>query len=536
VKKKILRLQRIVFWLVLVVLVILAFVKGSATQVYDSKLQMSDLDVLNDKWEQTSSKEDPTAEYRYRIGGETEGQMWLSLRTYIPEFEVYLDSELIHKYSDEFGRNGGGHYMIKLPEDASGKMLSIRMEKPEHRYQNRLCSAYLGSEAAIMNWIFRVNLYAMVFAIVAAVFAAGLLIITCHMSRKLPGGMNRSLLYLSVFSFSAGVWVLTDSELLLCITERTAAISLMSFVSFMIMPIYLVKFIGSILERRKSLAVLEYVFSAILVLYLLNYAFPVIPGYWLLPPVHICCAAGIAIILHMGFRKLKKQKESETRKIMTGFAVLSIFCLIAFVFFYADPASIYAVWYCIGMILFIAFLLLAALEKLYKQVTENARSAAYKRLAYLDVMTGLYNKSAFLEQQKYVEDSPGLGYAVFDINGLKHINDAYGHQAGDRLIIAAAGYIRDSFGELGNCFRVGGDEFVVVMESCGEEDVKAAIGRLKLHVERDNETAAVPLSIAAGYTIWQQKVDSPEGLLQRADANMYENKQEMKAEASAREG
>ena len=159
---------------------------------------------------------------------------------------------------------------------------------------------------------------------------------------------------------------------------------------------------------------------------------------------------------------------------------------------------------------------------------ENAKVAAYRRLAYMDAMTGMENRAAFMEQQRKTEGMAGLSYILFDINDLKRINDQYGHREGDRLITSAAACIKDVFGERGKCYRIGGDEFMVIVQDSSVAETAASLERMKARVAEENQKCAIFLRIAAGYAV-RQGTESAEQLYQKADANMYEEKQKMKA-------
>ena len=98
-----------------------------------------------------------------------------------------------------------------------------------------------------------------------------------------------------------------------------------------------------------------------------------------------------------------------------------------------------------------------------------------QRLSRTDVLTGLYNRNAFTEHTDgYNINKMPENFTViyFDVNDLKGANDNLGHDAGDELIRAAANCIRDTFGEVGNCYRTGGDEFIVITQEIEKEVLK----------------------------------------------------------------
>jgi diguanylate cyclase (GGDEF)-like protein len=95
------------------------------------------------------------------------------------------------------------------------------------------------------------------------------------------------------------------------------------------------------------------------------------------------------------------------------------------------------------------------------------RNQVLFRSSYKDDMTGLYNRRAYDDKRKELRKMDSIKkytVIVFDINGLKAANDNLGHFAGDELIRGASKIIQDVFGEQGQCFRIGGDEFVAILE------------------------------------------------------------------------
>ena len=79
-------------------------------------------------------------------------------------------------------------------------------------------------------------------------------------------------------------------------------------------------------------------------------------------------------------------------------------------------------------------------------------------------------------------DNPGITAWKLDINFLKKVNDEYGHAEGDRHIINASHIIRESFENIGESFRTGGDEFIVITKSCDEREVEKSVSKMEKSV------------------------------------------------------
>jgi diguanylate cyclase (GGDEF)-like protein len=117
----------------------------------------------------------------------------------------------------------------------------------------------------------------------------------------------------------------------------------------------------------------------------------------------------------------------------------------------------------INIIVFVAVTIISLIA--LKKIRDDAGTLFSD--SYKDNMTGIYNRRAYddtLSRLMERESLDDITIVVFDVNGLKRINDTIGHAAGDELIKTASRMINEHFGEYGKCFRIGGDEFVAVLD------------------------------------------------------------------------
>lgn len=154
--------------------------------------------------------------------------------------------------------------------------------------------------------------------------------------------------------------------------------------------------------------------------------------------------------------------------------------------------------------------------------------------AYTDVSTGVGNKTAYLELVKSLNDEISQGgasfaIAVFDLNGLKKINDNCGHEYGDMIISGAAICIGAVYGA-SRTFRIGGDEFISVLKGETKDGVVSQFEKLNDYVEKFNRKAEVneeKLSLSMGAAEYVPDLDqSFKTVFKRADEQMYFDKGE----------
>lgn len=171
--------------------------------------------------------------------------------------------------------------------------------------------------------------------------------------------------------------------------------------------------------------------------------------------------------------------------------------------------------------------LLASIQFFVTNSLDRKKQQAYlEKLSYRDMLTGLYNRNRYIERleaYKQVQDQQ-IGAIYIDLNGLKKVNDEQGHRAGDELIVRAAGTIAGIFAE--DAYRVGGDEFVVILLDVSREDFARKTEQLRRQMQENGVDASIG-------GVWQASTENLENLLRRADENMYREKKRYYSQADA---
>ena len=155
------------------------------------------------------------------------------------------------------------------------------------------------------------------------------------------------------------------------------------------------------------------------------------------------------------------------------------------------------------------------------------------KLAYIDALTGLANRTFYSEIVESLEKSKSDYCLVsLDLNNLKFINDTFGHSTGDKLIRDCAKIIKASFPNSALCCKIGGDEFIVIMESTTETRVIACLKKMQNGLDLLNKREPdIPHSIAYGYAFRHEQEDgTPHTVYLLADKRMYSYKQKQKAQ------
>lgn len=169
------------------------------------------------------------------------------------------------------------------------------------------------------------------------------------------------------------------------------------------------------------------------------------------------------------------------------------------------------------------------------KVTTTELEEANRKLsemAVVDGLTGVGNKTAYLQKIHSLDDAIRRGTAsftvyVFDLNGLKEINDKYGHESGDMAITDAAEALKAVFGKE-NLYRIGGDEFIAVFDGMKKPDTERCFADLEKAMRSLDLTGKLykePLAIAKGAAAFCPGEDKEyRDVFRRADQFMYEEK------------
>lgn len=155
-----------------------------------------------------------------------------------------------------------------------------------------------------------------------------------------------------------------------------------------------------------------------------------------------------------------------------------------------------------------------------------------RKLAATDRLTDIMNRrmgTTYLKKQIERVKREGINLTVcfIDINGLKKVNDNYGHNEGDNLLKTSAQIIADNIRETDAVARFGGDEFLIIFNDCGLEKAKDIWSRIEKAIENWNENTEKPyeISLSEGFAQKTKNDDlSLDDLVNKADERMYEKK------------
>lgn len=278
------------------------------------------------------------------------------------------------------------------------------------------------------------------------------------------------------------------------------------------------------LKRKRGLSFslwLVYAFSAFIFVYdvfIHDYAgdFEVVN----LLPLFLCLVVFPIMIVDLPFRKFLVQ------------VLMSVTLICVLIYHFEMDSYFYMVT--IGNVIILSLTsYLCGCYLLYQRLNAYSSLRQTKYMSNHDMATGLRNRGRFFADYEEIDkENQVRGLMIIDVNDFKHINDTYGHIVGDEAISYVADVLKQYHNPgVSTFYRYGGDEFIGLFTKETEKSPEEFAKEMQNHVDSQmfetSDGRQIPLTISVG-ACEQKDGDTPEDLIVRADAKMYENKQNLK--------
>lgn len=350
-----------------------------------------------------------------------------------------------------------------------------------------------------------------------------------------------SLFWLGCFVLSVALYCLLETQVFQIFYYNNRLIHLCIMFAMMLMPMPAIEYSSALLGTSPKwlnamFAITNFsifIFATFLNLFTDKDYHTLLPVYQLMLLVAIVIF--IASIAKYTINKIKHEHKIDiyVKAMALGVGVLMATGFIDIIRYWmdnkGDPAAITR----IGFLIFLICFALASSEQVVQAFKKSSQAEFISKLAYIDGLTGLYNRTSYQEMLGHIENEKiDTGIIAMDLNNLKYVNDNFGHTNGDNLIMSAAMLIESTFKNIDNatCYRIGGDEFCVLIQNKHNLDsCKRGVKMLKQAYEKHNKNAAkeFKLVIAMGMATYEEG-DNLKDKIDLADSNMYENKRQLK--------
>lgn len=390
---------------------------------------------------------------------------------------VFLEEELLYEYGrqnvDSIHKTPGSAWQfVRLPVDYAGKKLKIELVSVYDAQAGMMSEVWLGTKNSLVFDV--INRAMPAIGLNFPIVCMGFLMLAMSFFFR-DGQSVRKIRSLGLFCIAISAWILLESQITqLFAGSITTSLDLL-FLIFDAIPVIGIYFLRSYRELRQS-RIMKGLFVASAVNYALSQALYLsglegnMDGVW---RVHVLLIAVLADFVAVYVNCRRKKEPIEDSSVFMAAFCLGGFGFLDIVTYYLLPLKTDAVFFSrIGLVCFIMLLGCCAVRRETRRKLENVEKEVLEKLAYTDMMTGLENRTAFEEKMAYFRKekrTENLYILVADLNGLKYINDHFGHSMGDLAIKRMGELLVQYFGSLSNCYRIGGDEFCVIAEGTVSE-------------------------------------------------------------------
>lgn len=458
---------------------------------------------------------------------------------------VYVDNELIHSYGEERHKNGKslgcGIDFINFSNNYKCKTiridLTITEDDPFSKFDSIYITEWSNSYRYFMTESF-IPLLVGSFLVIFGIFVVLFSIFAVSYSKKY---MNFFLL--SLFSMCMGLWTLCYHNILTIFSIPIYSISLIEYMSLYIAPIPFLGFMYSYVKLLSHkiykalygiLFSLQFIFTVVAISL---HTFDIIHATKLQKIFHILLIIHLVFFTFVFFKNIMLNhinKKSYSFGLMF-FAFTIVYDIAGYNLqrsFGLDEFNIKGLS-SIGISVLLAILAIDVYHSIAKRMLEENEKALLIKHAYTDQLTEVYNRRYCAEHMNKLDEEKNNSYSIiiFDLNNLKIINDKYGHSIGDKFIKASASIINNSFKENGVVGRLGGDEFIAILNTNDRATLASLVDRFENNIQEFNANPHdFNISIAYGYaTCDDPPKPGTEKTYQLADSRMYECKTKQKA-------
>ncbi len=346
---------------------------------------------------------------------------------------------------------------------------------------------------------------------------------------------DSSLIYLGITGFCLGVWQLEESRVLQFFFGNQALHWSLEYMLQFIIIGFALLFIRA-LTTPKMTGVTN-VFSGIILYFsALQLVLQLTGTLQITSSAIILYVQFIAVCLYIVFLIVFTMKFSNTfLKTIFCFSMGVSILLFIVVIFMGSSRSKNSTdfWLTIGLLFMFFSLSVVVYQKTIEKFETMKEAKLYEKLALVDFNTGVSSKTAWFYLVEKFDYTQHVGriycLIMFDMNNLKKLNDSLGHLVGDRVINAFCDCMRETFAGKGEIYRIGGDEFICLLEGYDEDEVKDLLADFDRRVANQKETD-YKFTVAYGWAMFKPRSkDDFIAAQQRADSLMYDMKKRMKA-------
>jgi diguanylate cyclase (GGDEF)-like protein len=463
-------------------------------------------------------------------------RVYLCFRTTQLAVRAYIDDMLVYSYGEPatipYGRSPGAVWNT-VDLSSGGEKLRLEFTCNYSNRASAIGTILIGTRYSLFYALIQLHMAPVLISALTMLCGITLLLVGLYLfySKRISAPFH-----LGVFCITASVWCLMESNAMDLLFPYPFFVTQIGFLCLMVCPIPMMLFLRAFFDLYDHKLCNNMilggcgVFCLAIILQLVGAVdlfISVFAGYFV-------------IIVYSVYFFIVMVQKSEELDTIGGVLFRSAVAAIA-LFTVADVVSHFlylrgmvldtqdlAYYFRIGFLMFILMLAAVCVRQVFVVYRRGVESDVLKRMLENDMMTGLSSRRMFdADMEFYRRTPPGANLAMimFDLNNLKLVNDTLGHKKGDDLIRATAALVQKTFSPHGNCYRIGGDEFIAILPRMDHSLLEARIAEFDLAAQELASNGDAVIDTAVGYGFFAPGIDADiSALFTRVDDAMYRNK------------
>lgn len=455
----------------------------------------------------------------------------LSFYTSHLQIKVMIDNEVIYSLydnNDKITSAGTLYNFIYIPVESFNKKLTIIVNPSIDLCIEEAISFKIGDKIDIYKEIINENLIDNIIIFILYLFGFQLIIFSLFFIKYLK---SYNSFYVGMIAILFAAWASTETNIIDIIFNKPQISYLACYLSLYLIPIFVMQYIKENSDTNKKISTITDICTLIHVIVIISLLLLEITNTYTMvlsiTKYHIFVGAEILIyVISFILYIIKNIKYKNTKQIIEKYS-FTIFMMIGaladtirYYMRFSNAAKITPIF----IIIYIILIFRSEILSFVKKIEENKTIKDLKEIAYTDSLTEINNRNAFISRLDKINNK---SYAIisFDVNNLKYYNDNFGHHKGDILLKTMSSVLKNIFEN--NVYRIGGDEFVVVLEDTNEEQIKNFLETFENKTKEYNKNSEVILQSAFGYCMSNDSLTLND-VIEIADKNMYIHKEKQK--------
>ncbi len=456
----------------------------------------------------------------------------IALRVHMQSVIVKIDGETIYVAGDDSDKFLGEHFakfwaVMDITPEHKGKTIEITLFSHLSASHGYASGPVIASGTGMLAHIFSEKGLGNVLSMLMIIL--GIIMVIVYFLGGIYKTGNQGFFYLSIFAMLMGSWFLGDSGILQLLTENTYYTTRITLISTLLSPIAFGLYMQETLPVTKKRFCDDFLLFLLVANAIVCFVLEFLDILGLRDTLQVSiiliaifCIYYMAIFLIEIFYYKNKKASKEAKAIF----IFMFFAIMETVQFNVSGQKASSSYMLIGITIYIILSLINRMRDYQERIKEKEY---FEKVAYTDALTGGCNRAGYIRDLAGITNPKGITFVQADTDRLKYINDYFGHSHGDQAIIDTYNILNKHFSPIGQVYRIGGDEFSVIIKNVNRIEINRVIKQMKEETDLIADNRVYDFSISTGIAEYDTSLDADiHATAVRADHKMYEDKKRLR--------